>query len=439
MRKPPYQDYIELTQTSLVFLSLRRHSTVVYVPRSRREPGWKGEYGVYKSPYYHSPLAESLGVFAPPILITLLVLLAYGDGASVHQRDLPVWMWLLFIVGIDVAHVWSTLFRTYLDPVARKTYSVPLYLTPIGCWGCGVALYAVSAALFWSVFAYLAVFHFIRQQYGIYALYVRNVQYSSPWWRTLDVTTVYLGALYPLLYWHANIPRSFYWFIEGDFAFRIPHVCATAVGFILVGGLILQVGREIVLARTEGRSRLPKNFVIWGTVLSWYVGIVHYNADIPFTLTNVVAHGVPYLTLIWVFARKRYYRKIETPTINDGAQVYQGTPPLLHKPTGLHEKIFGTQRKAGILPGLVAFIFAVVLLAFLEEALWDAFIWRDHETLFTWAWDKLPLIEGREPLLLLVPLLAVPQATHYVLDGFIWRFRNRSPNFPNSGETLSTL
>ena len=28
----------------------------------------------------------------------------------------PLWVWVVFILGIDVSHVWSMIFRTYLDP-----------------------------------------------------------------------------------------------------------------------------------------------------------------------------------------------------------------------------------------------------------------------------------------------------------------------------------
>ena len=52
-------------------------------------------------------------------------------------------------------------------------------------------------------------------------------------------------------------------------------------------------------------------------------------------------------------------------------------------------------------------------LALMEEALWELAVWGEHfsdEFLLdaTWLW-------------LVVPLLALPQLTHYVLDGFIWR------------------
>jgi len=47
-------------------------------------------------------------------------------------------------------------------------------------------------------------------------------------------------------------------------------------------------------------------------------------------------------------------------------------------------------------------------------------VWHDRAWLFGDGWD-LPAWQ-----LVIVPILALPQLTHYVLDGFIWRRRSRS-------------
>jgi hypothetical protein len=66
----------------------------------------------------------------------------------------------------------------------------------------------------------------------------------------------------------------------------------------------------------------------------------------------------------------------------------------------------------------VVFLILVIGAAFLEEALWDRLVWHDRGWLFG---------EGAElgdlALALLVPLLALPQAVHYALDGFVWKVR----------------
>jgi hypothetical protein len=44
-------------------------------------------------------------------------------------------------------------------------------LVPLLGFAIGVALYSEGELVFWRALAYLAVFHFIRQQYGWVALY----------------------------------------------------------------------------------------------------------------------------------------------------------------------------------------------------------------------------------------------------------------------------
>ncbi len=58
--------------------------------------------------------------------------------------------------------------------------------------------------------------------------------------------------------------------------------------------------------------------------------------------------------------------------------------------------------------------------AYLEEGLWDGLVWREHGAVFGW-FQALPDVSRAAWLAWLVPLLALPQSTHYVLDGFIWR------------------
>src|SRR5690606_29686228 len=100
-----------------------------------------------------------------------LALLPLGWALGVAGGDTPEWAWIGVILLVDVAHVWSTTARVYLDrdELARRPY---LYgLAPLCAYLVGVALYSEDALLFWRVLAYLAVFHFVRQQYGWVALY----------------------------------------------------------------------------------------------------------------------------------------------------------------------------------------------------------------------------------------------------------------------------
>jgi hypothetical protein len=70
--------------------------------------------------------------------------------------------------------------------------------------------------------------------------------------------------------------------------------------------------------------------------------------------------------------------------------------------------------------GLLVFVATLWLIAYVEEMLWDRTLWHDHAGLFGSGLDI-----GRAALVV-APLLAVPQLTHYVLDGFLWK-RTRNP------------
>ena len=103
-------------------------------------------------------------------------LLLFGQLTGALDGAIPAWAWIATVVFVDVAHVWATAYRVYLDPDEMRRRSA-LYLgVPLAAYAAGVVLYSVgSASLFWRVLAYVAVVHFVRQQYGWVALYRRRL------------------------------------------------------------------------------------------------------------------------------------------------------------------------------------------------------------------------------------------------------------------------
>lgn len=332
---------------------------------------------------------DVIWILGPAWIATVAILglvWARGDGVNISPLS-----WLILIVGIDVAHVYSTLFRTYFDKEQRHRYHNHLLYIPLFSWMAGVFAYTVSASFFWTILTYLAVFHFIRQQYGFMVLYGRKELDLPPWCRWVDHAAIYLATIYPIASWHSNLPRRFYWLIEGDFITGLPHWIATLTGWCFLITLCVYYSKEVHLFRKYNYCNIPRNLLLGGTALSWYVGIVALNADLPFTVTNVIAHGVPYMALVWLYGRRS------------------------SEPT----ESFSFLYRAYSIPLLLLMVFAF---AYFEEGLWDALIWRDHQELFA-LFNWLPKLEHKESLALAVPLLAVPQATHYLLDAFIWRVK----------------
>ncbi|MFN7133855.1 MAG: hypothetical protein ACK4N5_17400 [Myxococcales bacterium] len=324
-------------------------------------------------------------VFGGSLLASML-LLALGHAGGFLHGETPPWVWFAAVVLVDVAHVWSTCFRVYFDgaEVRRRPW---LYLgVPVAAYVAGALLHAQSPLAFWRALAYVALFHFVRQQVGWVALYRRRAGEHGALDRRLDAAAIYAATLYPVLYWHTHLPRRFSWFVEGDFVAGLPAVLEPA-GFMLHAAIMTAWGgRQLQRLAAGAPVCWGKLLVVASTWVCWYGGIVLFDSDYAFTVTNVLIHGVPYFALTFRYGAGRF-----------------------REDRGWRGQLFRS--------GWPVLYLAVAALAFGEEALWDRFIWREHEAFFG-EWGAA--LEGAAATLL-VPLLALPQAVHYALDGFVWK------------------
>lgn len=355
-----------------------------------------------------------LAVFLGSALFSFAAL-GVGALAGVLHDETPGWAWVPAVILCDVAHVWSTIFRTYLDPTERRARPRLLAIVPLAGLAASVALMALGALVFWRALAYLAIFHFVRQQYGWVSLYRARAGEKGRLGRVVDTAAVYAATLWPLLYWHTHVPRRFSWFVPGDVV-ALPAIVMPAATVVYVLALAAYVVRaaSLWLRRTPNPG---KDVVVVTTALAWYVGIVAFDSDYAFSVTNVFMHGIPYFALVYVHARRA--------TASSAPATPAARPPLAQRLTR----------------HVLVYLSVLWLIAFAEELLWDRAVWHDRGWLFGDGWS----IGALE--LLVVPLLALPQLTHYVLDGFIWR-RRSNPSVaglvasPPAGEpayvTLST-
>lgn len=338
-----------------------------------------------------------------PSFISVIIAFVFADAIG-RPTEVSLAAWLTLIVGIDVSHVYSTLFRTYFNSNEFKENKVILTLIPLMVWLAGVGLYTLGSQIFWRVIAYVAVFHFVRQQYGFLRLYCRSEQ-NDRFGRWLSALVVYLATLYPIIYWHAHQPRNFHWFVDGDFMVGLPPIVSQVTGGLYSLVLPIYFLYEIWKYRRANFLNIPKNAIVIGTSLSWYVGIVHFNGDLTFTVTNVVSHGIPYMALVWLYGERQKERS-DSPLI-----------------LGRFSYRFFFSRFS-----LPLFLLVLMFFAFLEEGLWAGLVWREHLEAFG-VLAHLPEITATDTLSWLVPLLTLPQATHYVLDGFIWKIRDSDANW----------
>ena len=329
-----------------------------------------------------------LTVFLGSAILSLM-LLAVGWRSGILNDESPEWTWVTAVLFIDVAHVWSTSFRVYFDKQEFKRRFWLYSLVPVFGYVFGVALYSEGDLTFWRVLALVAVFHFVRQQYGWVNLYRRKLKEAETWTWCIDASAVYLASIYPLTFWMTRLPRNFEWFVKDDFI-SLPAFVETVLFPLYIAALGAYLCKSIYLYATKGFLNIGKDIVVATTAVCWYVGIVVFNSDYAFTVTNVIIHGVPYFALIYVYARFR-----------------RETSGRVYRTLSNNWLIF------------LATLWAI---AYLEELFWNRGVWHEHQWLFGSDWDL------QSAKMYLVPFLAVPQLTHYVLDGFIWRRKN-NPEF----------
>ncbi|PZR41674.1 MAG: hypothetical protein DI538_00475 [Azospira oryzae] len=340
-----------------------------------------------RSPWLSSPRKE-IAVILLPLFLPVIFVLVFQEYFNTHQQVTSGW-WLVLVLMVDVSHVYSTLFRFYWEKDTFQKHRTLLLIIPVFAFSVGVFVHWWDSFLFWRLLAYIAVYHFVRQQFGFIRLYSRyEKRHAIDKW--IDAVAVYNATLYPLLYWHIHLTDKLSWFVSND-------LVSLSLGwfqpvlfplFILIA--LIYIVKEMYYSWKEQTLNIPKNSIMMGTYLSWYVGIVLFNGDLTFTLLNVVAHGIPYMGLIWMYGEKKAKGRFQ----------------------------FGMK-------GVAIFCAVIFFLAYVEETFWDVLVWKDHTNLFPF-FTYRQLISNEIVMSIVVALLVLPQITHYVVDGFIWKFSKDS-------------
>lgn len=333
-------------------------------------------------PWIHKAKTDLLFIVGPSFFV-LGIIFMFQDYITEIENDYSFYTWLFLIVFIDVAHVYATLFKTYFVADEFQKKKKLLILLPIVCFAISMVLFSFGSLVFWSFLAYVAVFHFIRQQYGFMRLYARNEE-KTKISVFIDNLAIYAATVYPMLFWFLSPNRKFNWFVEDEFFHFENQNLLEILFWVYIGILVIYVVRTAFISFKKRFFNVPKNSIILGTALSWYFGIVYFNDDLIFTLLNVVSHGIPYMALV-------YFREVESK-VDSGSGVFS----------------FLKSYNA-------VFIYALILLgiAFSEEFLWEFFVWNENISVSNFDFSGWQFV--------LVPLLSVPQFTHYLLDGFIWK------------------
>lgn len=337
-----------------------------------------------------------LALLGVPLAVTLALLGATWLGDGLTGDDVPFWAFLLLIVAFDVAHVWSTLYLGYLDreTFARRRW---LFLLPIPLTVLvGYRLHLHSPVVFWTLVAYVAIHHFVSQQWGFVALYKARAGERED--RFLDKWTLYTGALVPILWWHASPELSFDWFGHGErFLLTLDPGLKLDLAVVGVGVGVGYALRQVHWAR-RGRFNLGKNLWMLASWASWTAGVALIEHPLVVLAAINLLHGIPFLGLVWVRLNRRWEGQAGEPGARLLAWLSQGR-------------------------NLWAFYGVLLVLALGEEFLWEGLVWGHYVSPL---WD----VERLDPRLLslTVAVLATPQIVHYLLDAWLWKLDGSNPD-----------
>jgi hypothetical protein len=344
-----------------------------------------------KSKWLNAPWFDGLFILSPPF-ICLAVCILFSKYFTTHDSVNEL-SWVLLVLLIDVAHVYSTLFRTYLDKEIFEQQKQKLILIPVFALVASIIIHSYSSHLFWRLLAYIAVYHFIRQQYGFMRLYSSKQTETNKWFIRIDNLIIYAACVLPIVFWHIDSNRNFEWFVQNDFiGLHLPQAKSVIyVLYVIVIGIY--VCKEILLYKKKQQFNLPKNILVIGTMVNWYFGIIYFNSDITFTIFNVACHGIPYMALVWVYGNKRAAKK----------------PVFAKKVSWLFSY-----------KGAIVFLFTLFFCAYIEELFWDVAVWKEGRAIFA-PFKQMQVSLSKELLTVAVCVLTLPQLTHYIIDGFIWK------------------
>jgi len=251
-----------------------------------------------------SPRLDCLAFVAPIVVAFALIPTLW----TIPTDSVPRWAWVPLVLCVDVAHVWATIFRTYLD--RRELLRRPrLYMgVPVGVFAGAFALHHVGGSrCFWTANSYIAIHHFVKQDLGLLFLFIaRFGQRLSKRQLQREKAALYLGALCPLLLWHAEPPNAFHWFRANErFVFTLPAACLPLVKALYVATALGYVATEAAQWHRGEPPNLGKLYIMTAAWVTWLVGTLCKHEVVTLAFLNLF-HGVPYMIMVGTYCRRRW-------------------------------------------------------------------------------------------------------------------------------------
>lgn len=296
--------------------------------------------------------------------------------------------------------MWTTLLR--VDSEQRNKRPLLFYGAPAFLF---VFLSIVNAIFgkswFWTMIAYMAIYHFTRQHYGLVCLYKSRAGERSQLDFQLDWIASMTAAWIPVLQMHATATGKFSWFNNGEeFLIRLPEA-ATPFLWMWYGVIAFLWLLRFCRVASGGSPNWGKLWVMLGAWVTWYIGGSCNHEVLSLAFINLI-HGISTIVLVYHVSQRRF---------GDWEKKAPDTMDAM-------DRLGAMLSRPGRWPLYMLFIISI---AAVEELLWDSLVYHmylPHDRLVY----MNPFWHTFAP-----PLLALPQVTHYYLDAFLWKFDGSNP------------
>ncbi len=320
--------------------------------------------------YLFSNRKQELIYFYTPVFLTCLLFLIPNE-SSQWLFQLP-----LIYIGlqmIDSGHIWPSFLIAYSSERAK----IILRLLPVIV----LVIYLLIGFYFdkfgiYRLHAYLAAFHFIRQQYGILKLSSNLNPSRSSWINKTEFYSIYAITISSLI---GRMSNEGVWMRDADLI-QIPELYfhpAMTIFFFTV----LLYSSLVLYSYFKYQEFFLSRFLIYtSAIFAW--GVIGFT-KLPIIALFPLFHDLPYLGLIyrypnpWLKRVKTYLSKIRFSTVNSSF--------------------------------LVLVVITIFIGSIVEFSLYRYLDLHVDEDL------------SNSLKVLLCSIAFLPTTTHYLIDGFIWR------------------
>ena len=321
--------------------------------------------------------------------------------------------WLPFVVvasinlWITVPHHYATWVRTYGMPEDWQRFRERLLVGPL------VIVLLTAAGLVWAPITLLLLVmawdhqHSIMQQHGFGRVYDFKAGTGTPATGRFDLTLHWV--LYSFMFVNAPMFRNLW--IRELYKMQIPISAAFVDGVLLVSWIVLATYVPFYLLHVwrtvrSGRAVNPIKYAFIGaSYFLLYFTAWHTNSILLFAIAHRIMHGVQYIVMVHFFLKRKASNKLSKP----------GFWSLVSGPGRLRWFLLGG--------GAYAVLVQLQINRPLDEFGFGVVNFAPYQAIPEFGLPGLGYAGGYE--LFAQTLISAYAMTHYYVDSFIWKVRDK--------------